>query len=320
MKALPPLAGAPAPRASADEHAALVRGLGLMTLAMLILPVMDAIAKLLSETVAPGQITLARFGFQTLFTLPLVVAAQGWNALLPNRILGNAARGALLAVGSVLFFLAVKYMPLADALAIFFVEPFILTILSAWIGKEKVGWRRKLAVAAGFLGALIVIRPSYGVFGPAALLPLASGCLFAVYLLLNRRLSAYDSPLTMQFSAGLAGTFTMLALLGVGMAVGEPNFTPSPVTAWELGLLAAVGLVATFGHLLVVQAFRAAHASLLAPFQYLEIVSATILGYVLFGDFPDPLKWLGIAIIVASGVYVFWRESRSRPAAEPGLT
>jgi drug/metabolite transporter (DMT)-like permease len=175
-----------------------------------------------------------------------------------------------------------------------------------------VGWRRRLAVAAGFVGALIVIRPSYGVFGPIALLPLAAASLFAVYLLLNRRLARFDTPLTMQFSAGVAGTLTMTLLLPLGAALGEENLTPSAGDAWAWTLMASIGLLATFGHLMVVQAFRAAPASLLAPFQYLEIVSATILGYALFGDFPDPWKWLGIAIIVASGVYVFWRESRRR--------
>ena len=156
---------------------------------------------------------------------------------------------------------------------------------------------------------MIVIQPSYAVFGPVSLLPLATAFCFAFYLLLNRALAPHDTPLTMQFSAGFAGTLVMTLALAFGVTVGISDLMPTTAEPWEWGLMALIGAIATGGHLMVVQAFRRAQASLLAPFQYLEIVSATILGYLLFGDFPGPLKWFGIAIIIGSGLYVFWRET-----------
>jgi drug/metabolite transporter (DMT)-like permease len=178
------------------------------------------------------------------------------------------------------------------------------------VEKEHVGWRRLTAVAVGFLGAMIVIRPSYGVFGAVSLLPLGTAGIFSVYLLLNKRFSSADTPLSMQLSAGIGGTLTMTAAMALGLAIGEPNLMPERAGLPEWSLLALMGLLATVGHLMVIAAFRRAPASVLAPFQYLEIVGATILGYALFGDFPDFWKWAGILTIVASGAYVFWRESR----------
>lgn len=298
--------------AAGRERAAFTQGLLVMVGAMVILPAMDALAKYLSATVSPAQLGWARFAFQTLLMLPLVVRSAGWRGLLPRRPWLNACRGALIAVSGTSFFAAVKYMPLADAMAIFFVAPFILTLLSALVLGEPVGWRRRSAVAVGFVGALIVIRPSYGVFGWVALLPLATAALFSVYLVLSRRAAAADSAAAMQFSAGLAATVVMSAVLAAGTLLGAPELMAGRAAASAWALMAAIGALATVGHLMVVHAFRVAPASVLAPFQYLEIVSATVLGYLLFGDFPDGWKWLGIAVIVGCGIYVYWRESRVR--------
>lgn len=306
----------PAPSAAAlapgRQPAVLAQGLLVMVGAMLILPAMDALAKYLSADVSPAQLGWARFAFQTLLILPAVVWTAGWRGLLPRRPWLNACRGALIAVSGTSFFAAVKYMPLADAMAIFFVEPFILTLLSALVLRERVGWRRRSAVAVGFVGALIVIRPSYGVFGWVSLLPLATATLFSVYLILSRRAAASDSTAAMQFTAGLAATVVMSVVLAVGALTGAPELMPQAADLSTWVLMAAIGVLATVGHLMVVHAFRVAPASLLAPFHYLEIVSATALGYLMFGDFPDAGKWLGIATIVGSGVYVYWRESRVR--------
>jgi drug/metabolite transporter (DMT)-like permease len=221
-------------------------------------------------------------------------------------------RGALIATSSTLFFIAIKTMPIADALAIFFIEPFILTILSAVVDKEHVGWRRRIAVAAGFIGVLIVVQPSWSVFGPLSLVPAAGGAIFAVYALLNRRLSAFDTPLTMQFTAGLSALAIITVGLFIGWLAAIPDFSPSWVSAREGSLLILMGVLGTTGHVLFVQAAKLAPSSLIAPMQYVEIVCAAILGYLVFGDFPSLTKWIGIAIIVGSGAYVFWRESRVR--------
>ena len=301
------------PAASApQDQGAVLRGLGLVVVAMILLPGQDAIAKYISDTVSPGQISWARFLLQTLFTLPFLLYFQGIRGVVPNRLWPNVVRGALIATSSTLFFIAIKFMPMADALAIFFVEPFILTILSGVFERERIGWRRRIAVAAGFIGVLVVIQPSYDVFGLVSLIPLAGGSLFAVYVLLNRRQAVHDTPLTMQFTAGLSALVIITLGLFAGGAIGVPEMTPSALGGREVSFLLAMGVFGTTGHLLFVQASRLAPSALIAPMQYVEIAVAALLGYVIFGDFPDFWKWVGIAIIVASGAYVFWRESRVR--------
>lgn len=293
------------------SQASTMRGLALMAFAMTILPGMDAIAKYMATTggMSPGQVTFYRFFFQVACTLPLLLTIDGGAALRPKRPWMNLLRGALHGAASLLFFVAVKYMPLADVFAIYFVEPFILTALSAAFLGEKVGWRRWLAIVVGFGGALIVIQPSFALFGVTALLPVACAFLFAVYLFLNRAIGEGDSPLTMQTLAGFGGMiFVGVALLG-GHAAGAADFALSlPESMLALGLLLILGTLSGYAHLLVVRAFRLAPLSLLAPFQYFEIISATILGYALFGDFPNASKWLGIAVIVGSGLFILWRE------------
>jgi drug/metabolite transporter (DMT)-like permease len=300
---------ASAASAPADQTRVL-RGLALVVVAMILLPGQDAIAKYISDVVSPGQISWARFFLQTLFTLPFLLYFQGAGGLAPNRLWPNVVRGALIATSSTLFFASITFMPLADALAIFFVEPFILTILSAVVDKEHVGWRRRIAVAVGFVGVLMVVRPSYEVFGLASLIPLAAGACFAVYALLNRRASAHDTPLTMQFTAGLTALVMLTFGLLAGPAIGWAEMSPSAIGGREASFLFFMGVLGTTGHLLFVQASRLAPSSLIAPMQYVEIAAAAVLGYVVFGDFPDLWKWIGIGIIVASGAYVFWRESR----------
>lgn len=296
------------------------RGMAIMAFSMMLLPLMDAIAKWLTTfgTLSPGQVTFYRFALQTVVAGAALLALSGAAGLRPQRFWPNVLRGVLLGSASLFFFTAVKYMPLADAIAVFFVEPMILTVLSGVFLKEPIGWRRWLAVVVGFGGALIVIQPSFSLFGPISLLPLVTATLFSVYMLLNRRLSSQDGPLVMQCVAGLGGTAATAAGLLAGAGFGIADLAPAlPQRADEVLLLLALGILATFGHMLVVEAFRNAEASVLAPFQYIEIISATIVGLVVFGDFPSPSKWLGILVIVGSGLYTFWRESRRVGVASP---
>ncbi|MFB2551518.1 DMT family transporter [Ensifer soli] len=295
-----------------------MEGIAIMLFAMLILPCMDAIAKYLAvyQGMSPGQVTFYRFFFQLVSTLPLLMVSGGLSALRASRIGFNLLRGVLLALSALLFFISVKYIPLADTFAIYFVEPFILTCLSAIFLGEKVGWRRWLAIAVGFGGAMIVIQPSFEAFGATSLLPLFCAFFFACYLLMNRALGSADRPLTMQTVAGIGGTLFMTVVIIVADGIlGAGDFEPSlPVNPLSWVLVIALGTISGYGHLLVVRAFRAVPASLLAPFHYFEIVSATALGYAIFGDFPTPSKWVGIAIIVASGLFIIWRERQVQAA------
>lgn len=284
--------------------------MGLMAFCMVVLPVMDAIAKYMAifEGMSPGQVTFYRFFFQLVFTLPLLFLI-GVSILRARRPWMNMLRGALHAAASLMFFAAVKYMPLADVFAIYFVEPFMLTMMSALFLGDRVGWRRWLAIAVGFGGAMIVIQPSWAIFGWTALLPVACAFLFTLYLFLNRALGDADSPLAMQAIAGVGGTLFMGAALFIGNGLGKADFEISlPASLLGLFLLILLGSISGYVHLLVVRAFRMAPLSLLAPFQYFEIISAVFLGYVLFGDFPTPSKWIGIFVIVASGLFIIWRE------------
>lgn len=294
-----------------SSYSTTVRGMALMVACMTVLPGMDAIAKYMAvvEGMAPAQVTFYRFFFQLVATLPLLVSLNGRAAFRARRPYANLLRGILHAAASLLFFVAVKYMPLADVFAIYFVEPFMLTALSALFLGEKVGWRRWLAIVVGFGGAMIVIQPSYEIFGWTALLPVACAFLFALYMFLNRAIGDADPPLTMQTVAGVGGTLFMAGALFVGHAGGSVDFIPSLPHSWlGLCLLVLLGTISGYAHLLVVRAFRMAPLSVLAPFQYFEIISATILGYFLFSDFPNGWKWLGIGIIVASGLFILWRE------------
>lgn len=296
-----------------------VKGMAIMVVSVLMLPLMDAIGKWLAmmDNMPPATVTFMRFFVQSLLMLLiLLVAGGGVAALRTQHLTGNLIRGVLMGFGGLCFFTAVKYMPLADAMAVFFAEPLILTLLSAIFLREKVGWRRFSAVGIGLIGTMIVIQPSFEIFGAVSLLPLATAVTFAIYLILNRKLGAKESPLVMQFYAGIGGWLMagFAMLVGPSMGFADLSFgLPHGFQPWLLLLL--LGTIGTVSHLMVVHAFKLAPASMLAPFQYLEIVNAVLVGLIVFGDFPTPSKWFGIAIIVGSGFYVFMRERKLRVEA-----
>jgi len=284
------------------------KGMALMALAMLLVPGIDAVAKLLSATLPPGQVAFGRFVAQTVVLLPLMLVLR--RPVRTAQPAVHAARGLLLATAILLLFWALKYLPIANAIAIFFVEPLILTLFSVVFLGEPVGLRRLAAVGVGLAGALVVIRPNWAVFGWAAVLPLGTAVCFAGYLALTRHSAAAEEPLAMQLWAGIFAALALGAtvLIGTGLDLPVIRVTWPDAHAWWLLLL--LGLLSAFGHVLLAIAFRYAAAGILAPFQYIEIISATLLGVLLFGNFPDPITWLGTALIVGAGMYVFLRERR----------
>ncbi len=295
-----------------NQHA---QAMGLMILAMLILPGIDAIAKSLAGLISPGQVALCRFMFQVLFMLPLVWHTRG--SFVSRRLWWHAARGSLIAIATVLFFSGLAYLPLADAISIFFIEPLLVTLLSSiWLG-ERVGWRRLSAILIGFLGALIIIRPTFAEVGWAFLYPVGAAVSFSFYILLTRKLVMSEEPVRLQFFAGLFGFLIMAAAITIGDQVGFSNLEAVWPTGPQWLLLAALGVIATAGHLMVVYAFQKAPVGVLAPFQYVEIIGATLLGLIVFNEFPDPVTWIGIAVIVGSGIYIFHRESKLKSLPEP---
>ena len=288
------------------------RAMLMMIVAMLALPGIDAIAKWLAGSISAGQVTWSRFFFQVLLMAPLLLRTQGgwWT---PQLWL-HAARGAMIAFATLFFFSGLAYLPLADAISIFFIEPLLVTLLSALFFGEAIHWRRITAISIGFAGALIVIRPTFAEVGFAALYPVAAAFCFSFYILLTRKLVRNEDPIRLQFFAGIFGCLVMTLALGYGSTTDIGKLAVTLPTTDEWLLLGALGLIATLCHLLVTYAYRLASIGVLAPFQYVEIIGATILGLFIFGDFPDAMTWLGIAIIVGSGMYVFHRESRLQRA------
>ena len=294
-------------------------GILLMVGFSLIAPLMDSFAKLIGDAVAVGQIAATRFLVQSAILLPLA-ALMGWLHRPGRGEMGlHLARSILLMVATAFFFTAVRYMPIADAIAIFFVEPFILTLLGGWMLGEKVGPRRYVACVVGFGGALLIIQPSFQELGGVALLPLVTALCFAFYMILTRRMATQMHPITLQVYTGIAALIVAIPVLwgfnGSGVAPLDPVW-PEPR---ELKLLAALGIVATLSHVCISFALSLAPASVLAPLQYLEIVGATLFGFYIFGDLPDALTFVGIFLIVSSGLYVFLRERalQRRPTPAP---
>lgn len=314
----------PDPIATASQKSIVTNAMLLMVVAMVFIPMMDVFSKILSTShaMSPVMITFIRFMGQAVLLFFVIWLTRGLGAVKGNFITINLLRGMLVGAAVSMFFIAIKYLPLADAIAIFFVEPLIVLFLSSLFLGEKVGWRRNAAAIVGFGGALLIIQPSYAVFGAKALLPLVTACLFAIYLILSRKIGQRDHPLTMQFWSGIGGVGICGVFLMMGGVSGLEDFSFTlPQSQLAMVYLLAIILIATLGHLLIIIAFAKAEASILAPFQYLEIVTMTIAGFFVFGDFPSPIKWLGIAIIVGSGLYIFMRERNSdtRPSLEEPL-
>lgn len=295
----------PAPRKPSGE---VTTGIALMIVFALIAPGIDIFAKLATQTLPPAEVALARFVVQFALLLPVVLWRGAFRGLTLMALGSHALRGLLIGIATVCFISAVQKMPVADAISIFFIEPMILTILGGLLLGEKVGWRRYAACMVGFAGAMIVVRPSFDELGWVALLPVGTALAFAFYLLLTRHLAPREDPYAMQGYAGLFGGLFVGSALWLGNGTGSGIFDPvwPDMNGWLM--MAGVGVMATVSHLFLVFAFRKAPASVLAPLQYLEIVAATAFGYLIFNDFPDALKWLGIAIIIGSGLFIFWRE------------
>lgn len=293
-----------------SPSASVTAGMGLMILAMLLAPLIDVFSKLATTTVSPTLITTARFVIQALCMLPIVLWTRSWRTFSWRMSSYHAIRAAVITVSMICFVATLAVMPVADAVAIFFVEPIILTVLSSIFLKETIGWRRYTACIVGFIGAMIVIRPSFQEIGWVALLPVVTAFCVAIFAIMTRALAHREDPWAMQLQMSVWGIPICAALLLIGNAADIGFLSPSVPDTTTFGWMIGVGVFAALSGLLGVYAYRAAPASVIAPLQYFEIVSATLLGWLVFGDFPDPVKWLGIAIIIGSGLYIIWRERR----------
>jgi drug/metabolite transporter (DMT)-like permease len=277
-------------------------GIALVLFAMLLFTCMDTIGKSLTASYPVQQVVWGRYFF-SFASMLVLIPRFGVVPLLRTRRPGlQIARGLLLAIATLCMITAISVIPLADAYAITFTAPLLVTLLSIPLLGERVGRRRLAAVFVGFVGVLIVIRPGLGDIEPAMLLPLITALCFALYQVVTSRVGAHpdETALAMLFYVAVVGTAVMSALA---------PFVWQPVHAPDWGWMVATGALGTLGHLLLIRALALAPASLLQPFIYSQIVWALGIGYLMFDDLPDLWMLLGGAVIIGSGLFVLYRQA-----------
>lgn len=280
-------------------------GISLMLGFCCLAPMSDAAAKLLARDFPVLQLVLVRFGLQAAILVPLVfLSGRSWR-MTPLGWRLTVLRAALQIAGIWLMVTGLIHLPLADALAIAFVMPFVLLLLGHFLLGEVVGRRRLLACAAGFGGTLMVMQPSFASVGWPVLYPLGVAFVFAVFMLVTRRIADEADPIAMQGASGLVAAGALLLAYAALPREGALSLAPA---GGHLPLLLLMGGLGTAAHLLMTWSLRHAPAATLAPMQYLEIPVAAVIGLAIFGDFPDPLAMAGIAVTVATGLYILWRE------------
>ena len=263
-------------------------------------PLMNASVKLLTAGYPVVEIIWARFTGHLIVMLIVFLPQYGRRLIATRRPLVQIGRSLLMLVSNGVFVLAIGKVPLATASAIGFTSPLIVTALSVPLLREQVGWRRWSAVCVGFAGALLIIRPGHALADPAVLLLLASSAAYALYQIATRWVMAHDSPATGIIFAALVGSLATTTVL--------PFVFVMPKSLFDLALLLALGCLGGLGHFFVIKAFQAAPAAVIAPLGYVELIGTAILGYLIFGNFPDALTWVGALIIIASGLYIAMRE------------
>jgi len=289
-----------------DGETDLLKGAAFLVAGFAVIPLMDAAAKELGgQGYSPVLSAWGRFALSAVVLSPLLLRkglakqmiAPGWQM--------QVLRAVMLATATVLFFSALVTMPMADALAVYFVYPFLITLMAPMVLGEQVGLRRFLAVFIGFAGSLLIIRPGFQEVPTGVYFVLGASVCFALFNLLTRRLTGKSDPWLTVFYQSVVGAVVL---------------TPFMISHWRTPDLAAMKLMALMifaaiiGHWLLVKAYERAPASLLAPFGYFEMLATVTLGYLWFDDLPDTLTWAGIAVIIATGVYISVRERKRKQA------
>ncbi|MBS7558265.1 DMT family transporter [Pseudomonas protegens] len=289
----------PSPFKGAEQP---IKGIALICLAVLLFASHDTLSKYLSAFYPIVMVVWARYVVHTLMMLVVFVPRSGFSAVVRTKRPGLQLLRALCLIGtSLLFTTGLRYIPLAEATAVNFLAPLLVTALSVPFLGERVSRGQWLAVLAGFVGVLIVVRPGGVLFTPAILLPLGSALCFGFYQLLTRKLSGIDSPTTSNFLTGIFNSLIMSALL--------PFFWSTPSFVHGLFMI-GLGTCGMLGHMLLTQAFRHAAPAMLAPFSYGQILFAGLYGYLIFDHTPDRYGLIGIAVICLSGLAVAWTQRK----------
>ena len=302
-------------------------GIAYIIAAMLMLSLQDSLIKWLGATYALHQIVLTRSLIATAVTVLVLAATARLTLLRTRRWTIHLIRGLLLVASNSFFFLGLIAMPIAEAVATFFVAPLFITLLSALALGEPVGPRRLAATLIGFAGVVIVVRPGSGLFGYTALLPVGAAATYAIMQIMTRRLGATDSAAAMAFSVQVV---FMVVSIAVGLAVGDGRFAGSgdpsldfllrtwrAPTAADVPLFALVGLLIAAASVLLYQAYRTTEAATIAPFEYIALPFAAVWGFLFWGDVPDAIGILGMALIVGSGAFIVVRTERLQSRSGP---
>ena len=295
--------------ARASRQRSRLIGIALMCAALLCFSCLDATAKWVNHSVDPLVTVWARYVSAAGLTFIVINPWTKPGAAVTRRLPLQLVRSGLLFVSTICNFVALQYLQLVEALSIVFSTPLIVALIAGPILGERIGRQRLFAVGIGFIGVLVIARPGLGTMHPAALLSLVGAVSYAFYGITTRMLASTDSSATTIFYSSLAGIVLMTPLLPWIWT------TPSSPLIWAL--LMMTGVFAAVGHWLLILAHARAPAAILSPFIYSQIVWMLALGYILFGDWPDPWTFVGAGIVIASGLYLLYREQvKSR---EPDL-
>jgi len=267
--------------------------------AWMVVPIMDALAKYLSWSLPVLQITWGRYFFTVFFTLSFILIFFRKNLVWSKNPKLQIIRALILLSANILFFYSISVISLAKALTLAFIHPLIVTALSPLFLKEKVGIKRWFAVLIGFIGVLIVIRPGFIELNMPSIAAFGTGVCYGFYLMITRKLSNTDNPLLTLLFTGVVGAIIMTSIMPV-------VWVPPTLNQWYM--LACIGLVASVAHGFIIISFRMAEASKLAPLSYSEIITNIIIGYYVFSDMPDKWTFVGLFVIMLSGIYVLRRE------------
>jgi drug/metabolite transporter (DMT)-like permease len=280
-----------------------LRGIVLMVAALAFFSCSDAASKLMTASLPAVEVAWLRFLVFTLLMSIVALATGNRAALRSQRPILQVLRSLGVLGSSVFFIMGLAFLPMAEATAIAFVSPVIVTALSIPILGEIVGWRRWTAVAIGLAGVLIVVRPGTGAFDIAAVFPILSAASWAVALVVTRKMSGSDGSLISLIYAAVVGlVVTSIIVPFSWVGPGWP----------EIGLALVTGITSTIAQWLVVLAFQQARASVLAPIAYSQLIWSGLLGYVIFSNVPDRWTWVGALVIIASGLYTAHRERTVR--------
>lgn len=273
-----------------------------MLFAAVLIPLLNASAKYLTRDYPVIEITWARYAGHFVYMIIAFAPRRGLRLFQASRPILQLVRSTLLCVSTLIFITALRYVPLPTATAISFTAPFIVTALAPALLGEAVGVRRWVAVMAGFLGALVVVRPGVAGANEAALLVLGSALFSALYQILTRKLAAHDPAET---------SITYIALAGfVLTTIPLPFVWIAPASLLDTALFIGLGIFGGFGHYFMVRAFELAPAPVVSPFSYSHLIGAAVLSYVVFGQLPDVWTWLGALVIVGSGLFILVAERR----------